>query len=628
MPKLARRITSITLAAVIATGCGFTAAKAVMAAETDCLVRDPSTMIKEGSTYWIYGTGTGITQFSSTDRLHWTNRGPVFPKAPDWVASTVPGNKDNNGWAPDIRMIDGKYYLYYTYSQFGTNISGIGVAINNTLDPKGWVDQGLVISTGKGIGYNALDPCIFQDAGGGWWMSFGSYFNGIKVIRIDPKTGKRVSDDQNVYPIASHPQSSINAIEASAIYYHDGYYYLFVNWDACCAGSQSTYNVRIGRSKSPTGPYLDKDGKDMIQGGGSLFLGSLPDFGSGLPFDDEVGPGHAGILKDGDDYWFSCHYEWARDKSGATTVNVFKLSWDAQGWPTVPQLPHSAPITPGLAYKITSEESGFNLYAAGSELVQESDDGTKPNVWRIDRAGDGYYSIVSQDNGLYISAISGSKKPGDSLVLSRDAKQPEAQWRLEPGGNGYFKLTNKANGLCLDNPGGSHKNGQKIGQWTDNGFPPQRWRLLVQANEHGIVPNATYKLSMAAGSLCVDVPGASHEDGKRIGTWTDNGLLPQRWQISPAKPGEYTIKSQESGLYLTAQLDNNRSSGMVLQTAENKKPIQQWQIKRGSDGAFRITNVGTGLLLAVPGNPPEAGAKLELEQEGKGKSQAWVIVRE
>ena len=627
MPMLARCFASLLSAAAFAVCCGFPAAKASPAAETDCLVRDPSTMIKEGSTYWIYGTGTGIRQFSSTDRMHWTDRGPVFPKAPDWVAATVPGNKDNNAWAPDIRMINGKYCLYYTYSEYGTNISGIGVAVNNSLDPKGWVDRGIVISSGKGADYNALDPCIFEDGSGGWWMSFGSYFGGIKLVRIDPKTGKRAADDRNIYPIAAHPQSSINAIEASAVYYHDGRYYLFVNWDACCAGSRSTYNIRMGRSVSATGPYLDKEGKDMLQGGGTPFLGSLPDFGSGLPFDDEVGPGHAGILKDGDGYWLTCHYEWARDRSGATTVNVFKLTWDAQGWPSVPQLPHSDPITPDLTYKIVNETSGFNLYAAGSDLVQESDDGTRPSIWRVGRAGDGYYSIASEDNGLFVSSAAGSR-PGDSIVLVRDAKQPEAQWKLEPDGQGCFKLTNKANGQCLDDPGGSRQNGRKIGQWTDNGLPPQRWRFLAQADDQGIVPNATYRLSTAAGGLCLDVPGASHNALEKIGLWTDNGLLPQRWQIGPAKRGEYTIKSQESGLYMTAHADGGGSSGFVYQAAESKRAEQQWKIRRTADGAFTILNAGTGLSLTAPGNPPAAGAKAALERAVKNKSQAWVVVRE
>jgi len=130
----------------------------VRAAETDCTTRDPSTLIKgRDGVYWLYGTGTGAQQFSSPDRLHWTNRGPVFASAPPWVASTVPGNKDNTVWAPDIRVFNGKNYLYYCYSTIGSKQSGIGVATNQTLDPRGWVDQGLVIRTGSDTSNKAID---------------------------------------------------------------------------------------------------------------------------------------------------------------------------------------------------------------------------------------------------------------------------------------------------------------------------------------------------------------------------------------------------------------------------------------------------------------------------------------
>ena len=120
------------------------------AVETDCLVRDPSTMIKaKDGTYWVYGTGPGTQQFSSKDRLHWTNRGQALPNPPDWLAKTVPGNK-NVVWAPDIHLYHGKYYLYSAYSVWGTNNSGIGLATSTTLDPNSWVEQGLVVHSVQG----------------------------------------------------------------------------------------------------------------------------------------------------------------------------------------------------------------------------------------------------------------------------------------------------------------------------------------------------------------------------------------------------------------------------------------------------------------------------------------------
>ena len=325
-----KRLLSLLLLIVLGT------ISSTWAAETDCLVHDPSTVVKHGGVYWIYGTGRNIRQFSSTDLRHWTDRGPVFPAAPAWVTAAVPENRNSSSWAPDVHFFHGTYFLYYCYSTFGRNTSGIGVATNPTLDPSGWVDQGPVIKSPEPDGFNAIDPCIFQDAAGNPWLSFGSFFSGIKLTALHAATGKRPREDSPVYTLAEHPQGKYNSIEASCVYYHQGWYFLFVNWDGCCAGRRSTYNIRVGRSRVVTGPYLDKEGRDMNQGGGTLFLGSVPDDGTGKAFDDEVGPGHAALFSDQGQDYFTCHYEWAKDRDGRSTLNIFKLAWDRDGWPLLP----------------------------------------------------------------------------------------------------------------------------------------------------------------------------------------------------------------------------------------------------------------------------------------------------
>jgi len=305
------------------------------AVETDCLMRHPSTIIKRGDTYWIYGSGRGVRQFSSTDRLHWTDRGPAFPTEPAWVEKAVPNHRKGFLWAPDIHFFHGTYYLYYCAATLGHNTSAIGLATNATLDPAKWVDHGEVVRSPGPDPFNVMDPCIFLDASGKPWLSFGSYFSGIKVMALDPLTGTRPRPDSSITTLAEHRVGRGNAIEASCITYHDGWYYLFVNWGSCLKGDKSTYSIHVGRSRSVTGPYLGKRGVDMRDGGGTLLLGSDYDDGSGRSVSPEVGPGHAAILTvDGQDY-FSCHYEWAKDKEGRTTVNIFKLTWDKGGWPDI-----------------------------------------------------------------------------------------------------------------------------------------------------------------------------------------------------------------------------------------------------------------------------------------------------
>lgn len=185
------------------------------ATETDCSAHDPSRIVRgKDGTYWLYGTGRGIRQFSSRDRLHWTEHSPVFPQSPAWVATAVPANTKNYAWAPDVIASGGKYFLYYCYSSFGSKTSAIGVAVSTTLAPDSWTDTGLVLQSGPDTSYNAIDPCPMKDASGKLWLSCGSFFSGIEMTALDPATGGRLPGGA-VTEIAARPQTPGNAIEAS-----------------------------------------------------------------------------------------------------------------------------------------------------------------------------------------------------------------------------------------------------------------------------------------------------------------------------------------------------------------------------------------------------------------------------
>ncbi|MBV9851168.1 MAG: family 43 glycosylhydrolase [Armatimonadetes bacterium] len=446
---------------------GLLAAAPAHVAETNCLVRDPSTIVKRGDTYWIYGTGFGTQQFSSKDRIHWTRRGPALPKPPDWLAATVPANR-NDVWAPDVHLYHGKYYLYSAYSQWGTTNSGIGVATSTTLAPDSWVEQGLVVHSDKGANENDIDPCVFEDAAGAMWLSYGSFSSGIKLIKLDPATGRQATDDTHVYSISSNG-------EASYVYYRDGYYYLWVNWDSCCSGSRSRYNIRMGRSRTVTGPYLDTHGKDMMQGGGTLFLGSVVDDGTGRPPDDEVGPGHVGILHDADGYWLSTHYEWARDRQGATTVNVQRLAWDSDGWPR-------AVLDPG-PYKLTSFLSTHEVLTGvkGPSLLQTwPDKNANDQSWTLGYEGDGYYSLL--ENGSTTGAMTARDapaKPGTKAGVAPFARRDTQMWYLQQNDDGTYTVLAKSGGktLALDIGDCSLVDGSGVGLWTSLGNNCQKWQL-------------------------------------------------------------------------------------------------------------------------------------------------------
>ncbi len=286
-------------------------------------IHDPSTIIKCKDEYWVFGTGPGLRSRHSKDLKTWEAGPRVFPTIPEWTTNTIIGNR-GTFWAPDIILHSNQYYLYYAVSTWGVKTSAIGLATTPTLDPADpgyhWTDRGLVIQTGGAEDYNAIDPCVTRDASGNLWLAFGSYWSGIKLVQLDPATGKPGKTNAPIHSLAHY-----GSIEAAYIWREDPYYYLFVNWEHCCRGTNSTYNIRVGRSAKITGPYLDKTGVDMLQDRGSLLLETEGRF---------IGPGHAGIIPVGGTNWLSYHYYDGQD-SGTAKLGIRRLHWTSDGWPAL-----------------------------------------------------------------------------------------------------------------------------------------------------------------------------------------------------------------------------------------------------------------------------------------------------
>ena len=246
---------------------------------------DPS-IIKEGGTWYLFATGAGPSHLGqlpircSEDLRHWKRCGQVFDEIPEWIRKQSPATKEL--WAPDISYFNGEYHLYYAFSVFGKNTSGIALATNKTLDASSpdfhWIDQGLVLLSKETDDFNAIDPNLIVDRKGKAWLAFGSFWSGIKMRRIDTKTGKLSAQDAKLYSLAARKRpenaepappglpANWQAVEAPFIVRHDGYYYLFVSYDLCCRGLKSTYKTMVGRSRKVTGPYRDADGKQRDGG--------------------------------------------------------------------------------------------------------------------------------------------------------------------------------------------------------------------------------------------------------------------------------------------------------------------------------------------------------------------------
>lgn len=304
-------------------------------------VHDP-VMAYENGVYYLYCTGHGITQMTSTDRQHWTlSREGVLPngKIPAWTHDSVPGF-ETHIWAPDVVKYRGKWYMGYSCSTFGKNTSAIGLLSNKRLSDKdGWKDEGCIVaSRGNRDNWNAIDPNFIIDEKGKPWMTWGSFWDGIQLIPLDktmhPKKGakpqtiarRHAVGDASAEPNPTSKFAGTNAIEAPFIMRHGGYYYLFVSWDYCCRGIKSNYRVAVGRSKKVAGPYLDRDGKPMLEGGGTLLLeGDKKEY-------EALGHCSAYHFPDGD--VFFCH-GYSVSKNGASILVQKRIEWTEDGWLTL-----------------------------------------------------------------------------------------------------------------------------------------------------------------------------------------------------------------------------------------------------------------------------------------------------
>lgn len=297
-------------------------------------VHDPA-MAREDGTYYLFSTGLGITIYQSEDLEHWKWVGRVFDDEPGWARDVAPGFAGHL-WAPDIFEKNGRFYLYYSVSVFGRNTSGIGVAVNETLDPEApdyrWVDQGLVLqSIPHRDHWNAIDPAIVEDEDGTPWMSFGSFWEGIKLVRLDPSL-IRLAEPEEWHSLARRPRdpwappanAGDVAIEAPYIFAKNGWYYLFVSFGNCCRGMDSTYKIMTGRSRSVTGPYVDSEDRPMLEGGGTLVLEGN---------DDWVALGHnAAYTFEGRDWLVFHAYETADDAK--QKLRIIPVEWE-DDWPVV-----------------------------------------------------------------------------------------------------------------------------------------------------------------------------------------------------------------------------------------------------------------------------------------------------
>jgi hypothetical protein len=520
----------------------------------DPIAHDP-TLIRQGRYYYSFITGDSATRTylpmrRSTDLLHWSDLGPVFATAPGWVTEQL-GTTPADFWAPDISYFGGLYHLYYAASSFGTNNSVIGLATNTTLDPASpayrWVDHGLVMRSSPADNFNAIDPELVLDGGGRAWLAFGSFWDGIKMRRLDRATGMLSAGDPTLYPLASRGGASI---EGASITRHGGYYYLFASLDYCCRGVNSDYRVVVGRSTSVTGPYTDRAGVAMLAGGGTEVLRGYNEF---------RGPGGGDVY--GDRY---VHHYYDRDDSGLPKLSIRPITW-AGGWPSLGD-PRSGSreIGHGPAYlTLVSRLDGSVIsnpscgYEGADISLAAPTRGDPCQQWRADERGGGY---VSLDNRF-------SNKVAEVAACVDAEGARVAQWgwldndcqvfQFAAGPDGWSTVRSKLSGRVLQGAGCGGA-GSAVRTATATGDTCQQFRLQ---------PVGDVLLADAAGQLALDGCGATvtHRPRRPGGC--------QLWRFEHLSDGYYRVVNAATG----------RALG-------GRGPAARWRIEASPAGGYRLAD--------------------------------------
>jgi len=304
-------------------------------------IHDP-TIIRQGTNYYVLSTdggqGGNLPIYCSPDKINWTRCGQVFSSPPPEVLAVFPTL--TSLWAPDVSYFNGLYHVYYAASGFGGNKSLLGLATSPTMNPTDpnyhWTDQGIVLSSTTASNFNAIDPNILVDTDSSGnlthvWLTYGSFWNGIDQQEINPVTGMLLNPATPAVNIASRVSNSTNnPIEGASLVKHDGYYYLFASFGACCNSvfTTDTYQIAVGRGTSPQGPFLDMSGTSMLNGGGTILLSTSGEFtapGGEMVYIDPVGGDtityHAlSDNQNGLDYLFVNALTWPNDWPVITTA--------------------------------------------------------------------------------------------------------------------------------------------------------------------------------------------------------------------------------------------------------------------------------------------------------------------
>ena len=366
---------------------------------------DPS-MVRFEDGYALMSTNNNLQLWTSEDAYSWKDHKSTVSAIPQWAFQYAPGTEGI--WAPDVYYMNGEFRVYYCVSVFGKRSSAIGYQSTTSIVPGtsgyGWKDHGHVFHTTTSDKYNAIDADVVRDTEGNYWMAFGSFGLGIQLIKLDATTGYQANDDKTVYNIARRTsKASEGAEEGPSLIEHNGKYFLFTAWDKCCQQGanieQTTYKTAYGRADKVTGPYKDRAGYDMANGGGTILLERYGRY---------VGPGGGEAFQDLNRVRFVHHYY---DLNGDkyNHIHIRDVVFTDDNWVEMGQ--------PFLGRYLSAEvEHGVLTRAVSGDLA----------ITRSNTASNGEYLAYVNTEGSKIRLPMNIMQAGDYLLRYRYANGGDA----------------------------------------------------------------------------------------------------------------------------------------------------------------------------------------------------------
>lgn len=556
--------------------------------------------------YYIYPTSTDTKKFhawSSTDLSDWKDEGVIFDIGPQCLWT------DRNGWAPGVAFKNNKYYFYYTAD------TKIGVAVGDSpLGP--FTDPlGVPLIATDPYTNDIIDAMVFTDDDKQTYIYYGGSSGARMVVR-------KLNPDMISINGGATDITPPGYTEAPYIVKRNGIYYMTYSngyW-----GNQ-TYNVRYSTSNSPVGPWTYR----------GVVLQSN---------NEDLGPGHHGILKIGDcDEYYIVYHRYENGLGGSRQTCIDRMYFNSAGlidpvnmtnYGVQLRIPDNScsakAIVSGGIYKLTHKGTDkcldvlSNSSQPGTNVGQYTDNGNDAQRWVITVDEEGFYKLRHKGTNQCLEVVNNSSASGANVQQNTDNGSNAQRWEMEAMSGGYYKLTHKGTNLCLNVENNSNVNNANVNQSASNSTDAQRWELeLIEAP---IVSGGLYRLTHKGTNQCLDVENNSTKAGANVHQWTDmKNTNSQRWYVTLESDGFYQLKHKGTNMCLDVGNNSNQSGADVAQWTDNDMAGQRWKIELQADGYYKLIHKGTTMCLNVDSNLTRPGANVIQYTDNGSDAQRWKL---